>query len=634
MLAKRTTWVLLGVLGLAGPSRASEVGQVSDARDPDGVRTASTRLVIEGHVLEPDGRAAEGAVVVTSAGGQALTDARGGFVLDVEVPLDAESLQITVAGRAGTNLLASRNLALSTTNGRTQVDALQLARVLTCVPRWLPTFGGQPGTDGNVNALLVFDDGEGPALYVGGDFSTAGGAAALGIAKWDGSSWSTVGASPGFVQALLVFDDGSGPALHAGGTFGVSKWDGSSWSAAGAGLDDTVQTLAVFDDGDGPALYAGGVFTGKIAKRSGSSWSIVGGGVVTGNVRALTVLDDGSGAALYAGGTFSFVGGVSARRVARWDGASWSGLANGVNEDVEALAAFDDGGGPKLYVGGRFSMASGVSASRIARWDGASWSALGAGMNGTVHGLTSFDDGGGSRLYATGDFSSAGGAAAANLARWNGSSWSALGSGVGNTGIHRVEAMEVFDDGSGPALYVGGVFTLAGGSAANNVARWDGSSWSALGSGTNNSVLALKVFDDGSGPALYAGGTFTSAGGGSASRIARWDGTSSFAPRCSSANHDARDPTRARHDPREFLNRNRCTRAHSVQPLTRASRWLGTRGRQSEEPMLRSKTVRSSVPGSCVWSLLPRRTRSSTSRATATWRTWWRRSWTRSSRRS
>jgi hypothetical protein len=39
----------------------------------------------------------------------------------------------------------------------------------------------------------------------------------------------------------------------------------------------------------------------------------------------------------------------------------------------------------------------------------------------------------GSDLYAGGEFTTAGGISAANIAKWNGSSWSALGSGMGAT---------------------------------------------------------------------------------------------------------------------------------------------------------------------------------------------------------
>ncbi len=36
---------------------------------------------------------------------------------------------------------------------------------------------------------------------------------------------------------------------------------------------------------------------------------------------------------------------------------------------------------------------------------------------------------------------------------------------------------------SGGDLYAGGDFTTAGGVAVNRIAKWDGSAWSALGSG-------------------------------------------------------------------------------------------------------------------------------------------------------
>src|SRR5438552_1705515 len=67
------------------------------------------------------------------------------------------------------------------------------------------------------------------------------------------------------------------------------------------------------------------------------------------------------------------------------------------------------------------------------------------------------------------------GSAADRIARWNGSSWTGLGSGMNDI----VYALAV----SGSDLYAGGYFTNAGGSAANYIARWDGSSWSPLGSG-------------------------------------------------------------------------------------------------------------------------------------------------------
>ena len=84
-----------------------------------------------------------------------------------------------------------------------------------------------------------------------------------------------------------------------------------------------------------------------------------------------------------------------------------------------------------------------------------------------------------------------------------------LGKWAGNGVNDSVLALAVFDDGSGPALYVGGEFTRRR-CICEHIARWNGSGWSALGSGLPHYVEALTAFDDGGGPALCAGGWFTS----------------------------------------------------------------------------------------------------------------------------
>jgi hypothetical protein len=93
------------------------------------------------------------------------------------------------------------------------------------------------------------------------------------------------------------------------------------------------------------------------------------------------------------------------------------------------------------------------------------------------------------------------------IAKWNGSSWSGLGSGMSSP----VYALAV----SGTNLYAAGDFFQAGGNTANKTAKWDGSTWSALGSGLSDSINALAV----SGTNLYAGGN-------GPTNIATWDGSS------------------------------------------------------------------------------------------------------------
>jgi len=268
-------------------------------------------------------------------------------------------------------------------------------------------------------------------------------------------------------------------------------------------------------------------------------------------VYALTVFDDGAGPALYAAGIFEQAGGVTVHSIAKWDGSEWSDLAGGIDDhgypDLLALAVFDDGTGPALYAGGRFIKIGGVIVRNIAKWDGAQWSALGTGTadGDGVHALAAFDDGTGPALYVAGSFGQASGVPVDNIAKWDGSTWSPLGAGLrlAEGCCPFGAALTVFDDGTGPALYVSGQFTLAGDQTANHIAKWDGTAWAPLLhngdpdlNGASDAVFALSVFDDGTGNGLYAGGVFTQAGGMGANHIARWSG-SQWAPLGVGVNH-------------------------------------------------------------------------------------------------
>jgi hypothetical protein len=154
--------------------------------------------------------------------------------------------------------------------------------------------------------------------------------------------------------------------------------------------------------------------------------------------------------------------------------------------------------GANLYAGGVFR--------DIGKWNGSTWSTLGTvtsdgPVSPEVCALVVSD----TNLYAGGYFTRAGGTPATNIAKWNGSVWSALGSGLGSGMNNEVRTLAV----SGTNLYAGGIFTKAGGVTANYVATWNGSAWLALGSGMSDSVLALAA--DGLGH-LFVGGGFSFAG--------------------------------------------------------------------------------------------------------------------------
>jgi hypothetical protein len=117
---------------------------------------------------------------------------------------------------------------------------------------------------------------------------------------------------------------------------------------------------------------------------------------------------------------------------------------------------------------------------------------------------------GSGNVYAGGYFTTAGGVAGTNcIAKWNGSIWSALGTGMNTGGFVRALAV----DGSGN-VYAGGAFSSAGGVSANRIAKWRSanSTWSPLGTGLDSWAVALAQFQSDRNH-VYAGGAFTVAGG-------------------------------------------------------------------------------------------------------------------------
>lgn len=221
-----------------------------------------------------------------------------------------------------------------------------------------------------VEAIAIGPDGY---VYVAGTFTSAGGVAANNIAYWDGANWNALGSGitgvPGatVVYALAFAKNGD---LYAGGSFttagglvveGVAKWDGSAWSSPGY-IGGTVYALAVAPNGD---VYAGGSFTttgfvlatgtkvagvnaSRIARWNGAAWSPLGVGV-NNIVRTLAFSPDGF--LLYVGGDFTTAGGyLLPDRAAIYNGTAWIPL----DVDFPATSAvysikFDSTG--VLYVG-------------------------------------------------------------------------------------------------------------------------------------------------------------------------------------------------------------------------------------------------------------------------------------------
>ncbi len=425
---------------------------------------------------------------------------------------------------------------------------------------WATTWG-LPGTDGEVFGVLEFNG----DLVIVGAFTQVGDVAAIGVALYDGSSWSPMGNGlGGIVRAVHIFDN----ELHIGGEFtlsggtpggGLAKWSGSAWETVGGGTDGEVEDMAIFN---GELVVCGdfsevgdGNFCGGIASWSGTVWNTLDGGTESGAIFNLTADSN----YLYVTGYFEDIGVEYANNIARWNGSTWSAMGSGLTDELgdpyEAEGAYLHIYDGNVVVTGYFAHAGGQALSNLAVWDGGSWGTLGlnpdlfadgahtigdyAGQlyiyNGFSHlwnwnGIfwTAEINGGqfsamgqyGSDMVIGGSFLEINGVPLKNLGLYDGSTFSALASGNGING-----SVDVVHDWNGQLVVGGGGQTIFGTIADQMIVTWDGSQWNSLGSGLQGHISSYLVDLETYQGDLVVSGLFTTAGGVPASRFARWDGT-------------------------------------------------------------------------------------------------------------
>jgi hypothetical protein len=233
-------------------------------------------------------------------------------------------------------------------------------------------------------------------LYAAGAFSRAGGQDVNNIARWNGTDWLplTGPSGTGVLQGGSVFGaavndmalvDGQ---LIVGGDFdtaggvaanGIAAWSGTTWSSLGHPAFDSLTVTSVVN-------YNGRITIGRgysvdnfgvteVAWRDGGVWSALGDPFSNGDIRDMIVYNG----LLAAGGSFLAIGGTTVNNVATWNGSTWSALSgpSGVGTNNLVMALVEHWG--FLWAGGFFTTAGGQEVGWIARWNGSAWSSVPGG---------------------------------------------------------------------------------------------------------------------------------------------------------------------------------------------------------------------------------------------------------------
>ena len=233
----------------------------------------------------------------------------------------------------------------------------------------------------------------------------------------------------------------------------------------------------------------------------------------SGTVRVITVANE----RLLVGGDFYSAGGIaSTRGIAEWDAPTWKSFGNGVSYNTGSVYSIVSGESGNTYIAGSFYDQGGDSnADHIAKYNGATWSAVGNGVNTLVRSIVIDYVG---NLYIGGQFFNAGDVTDADyVAVLNGFSWAAMGTGLESL------AYTLHANHNAEGISVGGHFYSAGGVAGTcNFASWQADAWTGLGLnysdfGDLDSVYAIEVSPSGE---LYIGGVLNLSGG--ATHIAKW----------------------------------------------------------------------------------------------------------------
>lgn len=256
-------------------------------------------------------------------------------------------------------------------------------------------------------------------------------------------------------------------------------------------------------------------------------WQDIGGGFGTSaNATVSQIAIDRERGRVYFVGDYEEAGGVYMGGVTWWDGTEFHNMDDGVNtvlgsaKGAQAIAIAPNG---DVWVAGDFVTVGSAAAttSGLAKWDvvAETWTAYNITFGETLDNRYLLFDSEGN-LYLIGRFTGWNGDADADrIVKYDGTTWTPLGTGLND----RAFAGAL---GPGDLVYVGGLNTTADGVTVNQIAYWDGTTFNAMAGGVSGGgqVTAILALSDGRILASYGGAN--TIGGVDANNIAAWNGTS------------------------------------------------------------------------------------------------------------
>ena len=283
------------------------------------------------------------------------------------------------------------------------------------------------GLVGIVRCFLTINrDGE-RLLLAGGNFTVPGHQGWHQLAVWDGVAWSPYASLIGTfngstVKAMIEFDDGDGSALYVGGEFvRAQRLDGTAPTLLGTATLDEVQEFQIFDDGNGPALHAcgrferpsgsgtGPAFRNGVARWNGDEWAPLVLDTDFFGINEALDMDistiDGKPVLLVVGEAFRYGPQGRLDGVIAWDGERFKAMTNGLSQQISAIAPAADGDSEELVVAGGFAAAGNLpEANFVAEWTGSEWAELGVGLTNFAQRLLRLEVAGEPTWLVTGQF--------------------------------------------------------------------------------------------------------------------------------------------------------------------------------------------------------------------------------------